>query len=143
MANYVTTALFCFELVIKMVGYTFWGYMSDGFNVFDLGMVLLSLLDIFFLSGGGLQALRALRSLRVIRSLRVLRIFKMFKYLQSLKKIGDVIMQARSPHAAAGLAAMGYHLRTTKTRAQLSRRDASSDAFRVRRAPGSSSRSRC
>lgn len=40
-SNLVFTALFAFEMVLKLVAYGPFGYISDGFNVFDGFIVIL------------------------------------------------------------------------------------------------------
>ena len=44
----------------------------------------------------GLSALRSLKTLRVLKSFRVLRVLKMFRYLESLRKIGEVLVNSMS-----------------------------------------------
>jgi hypothetical protein len=84
-ANYVFTAIFALEMVVKLVGLGPKRYAKDGFNVFDAIIVLFSLIELILelLPGGGgggtgVSALRACRLLRMlklakgIKSLRIL-----------------------------------------------------------------------
>lgn len=80
------------QIVLKVLGMSVWEYISDGFNLFDVAIVGISLVDIIVSSTGQLNSLR---TLRVLRALRVLRLLRLFKSLKSLRKISDVLMQVR------------------------------------------------
>jgi hypothetical protein len=64
-------------MIVKLLGLGFKEYASDGFNLFDCSIVIISvveffifLLEIDFSSGGALSALRAVRLLRVFKLAR-------------------------------------------------------------------------
>jgi len=106
MTNLVLTGLFTVELGVKVFAYGLMEYLSDGFNVFDGVIVLLSLFEIIAVGGSTISAMRSLRSvrsLRVLKTFRVLRVFKMFRYLQSLRIIGEVLVSSMSSFISIAL----------------------------------------
>jgi len=76
--NYLFTVIFTFEAVVKMTALGVKKFMSEGFNVFDLCIVLASLTQIFMtlLSPGGSSNGGVFL---ILRTFRVFRIFKLFK----------------------------------------------------------------
>ena len=57
--NEIFSLIFTFEMVIKLTGLGFKGYVSDSFNIFDGTVVILNLLDVVIsevLSADGLSA---------------------------------------------------------------------------------------
>ena len=69
-ANLVFTIMFILELVLKVVGMGVEEYGKDPFNKFDAAIVLMSIIELAFSSGGGLTALRAFRIMRVLKLIR-------------------------------------------------------------------------
>uniref|UniRef100_A0A914C966 Voltage-dependent T-type calcium channel subunit alpha n=1 Tax=Acrobeloides nanus TaxID=290746 RepID=A0A914C966_9BILA len=69
-SNLFFTALFAFEMCLKIVADGLLGYLSDGFNVFDGGIVALSVLELFQEGKGGLSVLRTFRLLRILKLVR-------------------------------------------------------------------------
>lgn len=58
-ANIVLTALFTFEVILKLMGLGIWDYISDGFNIFDAIVVIISLVELAAsAAAGGLSSLR-------------------------------------------------------------------------------------
>jgi hypothetical protein len=91
---------FAIELVINVAALGLRNFLSDSFNVFDLTIVSLSLLEFLsYTSGGG----GGFASLRVLRPMRVLRILKIFAYLDSLRKIGEVLVRSVASFMAIGV----------------------------------------
>eukprot|EP00854_Cymbomonas_tetramitiformis_P010393 gene10393-12292_t len=82
-ANLVLTILFSIELSIKLIGLGLHEFFADNFNVFDLLIVLLSIIELALTSGVSLAA---------FRSFRVLRVFKVFTYSPSLARIIHVLL---------------------------------------------------
>lgn len=82
--NVIFTIIFTFEVFFKMTALGVKEFMKEGFNIFDLFIVLTSLFQIgikmFAQNGGGGSMF-----LLVFRTFRVFRIFKLFK-------IGDMRM---------------------------------------------------
>lgn len=69
-SNLFFTALFALEMLLKIIANGFFGYLSDGFNLFDGGIVALSVLELFQEGKGGLSVLRTFRLLRILKLVR-------------------------------------------------------------------------
>jgi hypothetical protein len=69
--NLVFTILFTLEVVVKIIGLGIRPFGRDRFNIFDLLIVLVSLMEIFLSDGGG--------SFSALRAFRLFRIFKLFR----------------------------------------------------------------
>uniref|UniRef100_A0AAF5DMJ9 Voltage-dependent T-type calcium channel subunit alpha n=1 Tax=Strongyloides stercoralis TaxID=6248 RepID=A0AAF5DMJ9_STRER len=69
-SNYFFTGLFAFEMLLKIIADGLFGYLADGFNLFDGGIVALSVLEIFQEGKGGLSVLRTFRLLRILKLVR-------------------------------------------------------------------------
>jgi hypothetical protein len=94
--NLVCSIIFIVEMVIKLIGLGFKGYVSDGFNIFDCVIVHISVFEmaidimgVEFSSGGALSALRAVRLLRVFKLARSWVSFRILleKIVETLKNI--------------------------------------------------------
>ena len=64
-------------------------WLADKMNYMDGTIVLLSLVEMIFMSGGG--ALSALRAVRIFRVFRVLRVARLLRGLKSMMQIINVI----------------------------------------------------
>ena len=64
-------------------------YLGDKMNYMDGSIVILSLVEIAFMSGS--NALSALRSVRIFRVFRVLRVARLLRGLKSMVQIINVI----------------------------------------------------
>ena len=72
--NIVLLALYCIEIILKVISVLpNIRLFCDKSNLFDLAVVIASLVDIILSSGGGKSGLQALRVLRIVRVLRTLR----------------------------------------------------------------------
>uniref|UniRef100_A0A1I7USK1 Voltage-dependent T-type calcium channel subunit alpha n=1 Tax=Caenorhabditis tropicalis TaxID=1561998 RepID=A0A1I7USK1_9PELO len=69
-SNLFFTALFALEMLLKIIASGFFGYLADGFNLFDGGIVALSVLELFQEGKGGLSVLRTFRLLRILKLVR-------------------------------------------------------------------------
>lgn len=70
--NLLFTILFTAEVIVKIIGLGLNRFRRDGFNIFDLIIVIISLLEISLQDGGGsFSALRAFRLFRVFKLFRV------------------------------------------------------------------------
>jgi len=74
--NYLFTLFFTIEMIIKLIGLGFNGYVADNWNVFDGLIVVVSVIETISSlatpsaeGGGAISALRAFRLLRVLRLL--------------------------------------------------------------------------
>jgi len=80
-SNIVLTALFAIEMIMKLIGLSPKGYVSDGMNIFDGVLVIVGIIDILVLgdSASGVTVLRAFR------------LFRVFKLAKSWKKLNELI----------------------------------------------------
>lgn len=70
--NYLFSAIFAVEVILKLIGLSPKKFVKDKFNIFDSVIVLISVVEIFFSSGsrGGVSALRAFRLFRIFKLFR-------------------------------------------------------------------------
>jgi len=87
--NLYFTCIFISEMGLKLIGLGPINYLKDRMNYLDGMVVLLSIFELAFLSGGG--ALSAFRAVRIMRTFRVLRVARLLKSMQSMQTIIDVI----------------------------------------------------
>ena len=78
MTNLIFTIIFTTELVLKIIGLGFIGYIGDGFNQFDFVVVIFSLSEFVSHSKQG-------NSVSVIRTFRILRVLKLMKNNRGLQ----------------------------------------------------------
>lgn len=84
-SNLVFSGVFFVEMLLKLTSYGFVGYVSNGFDVFDGIIVVLSVVEIIEgmiegnQSGGG-------GALSVLRTFRLLRILKLVRFLPNLRR---------------------------------------------------------
>ena len=87
-ANDVCTAIFVVEALLKLVAYGLFDYLSEGWNVFDLTVVVVALGEkaIEVIAGNMINGtlLRLVRLARAARVLRTLRMIKASRSIQSL-----------------------------------------------------------
>lgn len=74
---------------MKIIAYNPKGYAEDRMNLFDGGVVVISLVELFFLSGT--NALSAFRTVRIFRTFRVLRVTRLLRSLAFMKIIIEAI----------------------------------------------------
>ena len=86
----VFVSIFTIEVMLKLYGYGLSGYFSSMFNVFDLIVIGLSLLELIVASEDKNFDL----GVSVLRSLRLLRAFKVTKYWSSLRNLVASLMNA-------------------------------------------------
>lgn len=91
--NLTFTIIFTIEMGLKLIGYGVIDYLKDIMNVFDGSIVLISLIEIIFLSGGS-RAISAFRSVRIFRTFRVLRVTKLLRSLAFMKVIIGVVSRS-------------------------------------------------
>ncbi|KAG8231029.1 hypothetical protein J437_LFUL010807 [Ladona fulva] len=84
MSNIVFSAIFAVEMLLKITAEGPFGYISNGFNVFDGVIVILSVVELCqtFLGerGGGSSGLS------VLRTFRLLRILKLVRFMPNLRR---------------------------------------------------------
>ncbi|CAF1331232.1 unnamed protein product [Adineta ricciae] len=80
--NYVFTGIFTTEAILKIIAMAPVKYLKDGWNVFDLFIVTLSLVEL---------GLANIKGLSVLRSFRLLRVFKLAKSWPTLNRLMSII----------------------------------------------------
>ncbi|TNV87903.1 hypothetical protein FGO68_gene16047 [Halteria grandinella] len=82
--NYLFTAVFILEAVIKISAFGFYVYFSDGWNIFDFLIVITSLVSIF-LSFTSTVSIKG--AVTIVRAFRIMRVVRLIKRARSLKVI--------------------------------------------------------
>ncbi|XP_053393144.1 voltage-dependent T-type calcium channel subunit alpha-1G-like isoform X2 [Mercenaria mercenaria] len=77
-SNYAFATLFAIEMFLKLISYGLFGYIKNGFNVFDGVIVILSLVELLNQDGGS--------GLSVLRTFRLLRILKLVRFMPALQR---------------------------------------------------------
>jgi hypothetical protein len=72
MANAVLTLIFLLETLLKLVAYSVRGYMREAYNVFDMVVVLSSVVELL-LDSSSVSVLRTFRIFRIMRSVRLIK----------------------------------------------------------------------
>lgn len=93
-ANIIFTIIFATEMFFKILAIGIIKWNSDKMNYMDGGIVILSLIELSFMSGKG--ALSALRAVRIFRIFRVLRVARLLRGLKSMMNIINVISRSIS-----------------------------------------------
>ena len=78
--NIVFTSIFTVEMVLKLTGLGIQGYFRDNMNYIDGLVVILSLVELIFISRS--SAFSAFRAIRIFRAFRILRVARLFRYLE-------------------------------------------------------------
>lgn len=88
----VFTFIYLTELLLNMFGNWFWGFFGSSWCLFDLLIVLLSVIDAVYViagtSGNGLAVLRLLRIFRIVR---------IFNKLEDMRRILSANVSAFGP----------------------------------------------
>jgi len=84
--NLFFTIIFAIEMVVKIFGFGIRMYVSDGFNIFDCFIVIMSFVE---MSLPGQDS-----SLSVLRAFRLLRIFKIIKSWDSLRLLLSTVLSS-------------------------------------------------
>ena len=74
--NLSFTIIFTIEMGLKLLAYGPVNYAKDRMNIFDGSIVIISLVELIFLSGGA-KAVSAFRSVRIFRTFRVFRVSRL------------------------------------------------------------------
>jgi voltage-gated sodium channel len=90
LVDHIFLGLFVVELVLKWSAYGTRSFFSQGWNIFDLIVVIASFLP-------------ALPGLSALRALRVLRIFRLFRVIPEMRRVVEALMTAL-PGITAALA---------------------------------------
>jgi hypothetical protein len=81
-ANTFFTLTFAIEMFLRIIAIGPTKYLDDKMNYMDGTIVMLSLVEMMFMSGKG--ALSALRAVRIFRVFRVLRVARLLRGLKSM-----------------------------------------------------------
>lgn len=120
--NYIFTAIFLTECIIKMVSMTPRLYFKEGWNIFDFVIIWGSLISIFISLNTSLSLRGAISIMRSFRILRLLRLIKRGKSLQlifntlvitmhSLANIGALLLLFIYMFAILGMILFGNVMR--------------------------------
>mmetsp|Transcript_26791 Transcript_26791/g.61762 ORF Transcript_26791/g.61762 Transcript_26791/m.61762 type:complete len:631 (-) Transcript_26791:278-2170(-) len=95
--NLCFTGFFMFELVVRLAGQqrSFFFGSECRWNIFDLLLVMLSVMDLASSVEGGLSA-GYIRLLKILRMVRVLRIVRVLRFFRSLRRMVTSIMSSMS-----------------------------------------------
>lgn len=93
MMNTIFTWVFIVEAVLKIYGLGIQKYLRDKMNYLDCAVVMLSIVEMAFLSGSGTN-LSAFRAIRIFRIFRVLRVARLLKSMRSMQIILSVLMRS-------------------------------------------------
>jgi hypothetical protein len=93
--NTVFTWIFIVEMGTKLMGIGVRKYCRDKMNYLDGAVVLLSMVEMIFMSGSG-GAISAFRTVRIFRTFRVLRVARLLRAMQSMQVIISVLMRSMS-----------------------------------------------
>lgn len=78
--NLLFTVIFAIEIILKLVAYSWKDFCNDKMNLFDLVVVLVSIIEILFFNDESL----GISAFRTIRIVRITRIFQHLKYMTFL-----------------------------------------------------------
>ena len=97
--NYIFTAIFTLEMVLKLLGLGLRPYFYDNFNTFDFVVVWISLVELGMeLSGGAAGS-----GLSALRSFRLMRVFKLMRSWKGLRDLMNKILKSLTNVANAAI----------------------------------------
>ena len=95
-ANLLLTAVFTVELSLKLVAIGPRSYLQDELNIFDLGVVLIALVDtsLEVAAAANGESDNASFGISVLRSLRILRLLRLLRAWHALGEITDTLFRS-------------------------------------------------
>mmetsp|Transcript_34799 Transcript_34799/g.53437 ORF Transcript_34799/g.53437 Transcript_34799/m.53437 type:complete len:298 (+) Transcript_34799:1634-2527(+) len=99
-ANFIFTIVFALEMVLKLIGLGIIKYLSDGFNIFDGIIVIISMVELTVGSESS--------GLSVLRAFRLLRVFKIIKSWTSLRILLSTVLESLSAITNLGVLTILY-----------------------------------
>jgi len=96
LANTVFTVIFTAEMLFKLLGLGCYNYFTDGYNMFDCFIVILSDIELMMPGEEG-------SGVSVFRAFRLLRIFKLVKSWTSLRSLLQTILRSIGAISNLGL----------------------------------------
>lgn len=97
-SNYIFTAIFTMEMLLKLFAHGFYGYIKDPLNIFDSLIVAIGIFEIFSSSdNSGISVLRTFRLIRILKVFRMVKtlrrqILVMVKTLDSVATFGCILL---------------------------------------------------
>jgi Ion transport protein len=88
-SNYIFTALFTLEMIVKLIGLGLPLYCQDGFNLFDAFVVFVNWIEIILAKGAGVDT-----GMSALRSFRLFRLFKMAKKWAKLHELLTTVLRS-------------------------------------------------
>ncbi|KAK3870415.1 hypothetical protein Pcinc_024356 [Petrolisthes cinctipes] len=89
-SNYIFSAVFAIEMLLKIIAEGPFGYISNGFNVFDGVIVILSVVEMYesYSTATNVVDQQAGQGsgLSVLRTFRLLRILKLVRFMPQLRR---------------------------------------------------------
>lgn len=82
--NLMLTFVFCFEMMLKLIGLTWKEYRADRYNLFDSAVVVISVIELV------LNTVDASSQNTGLTALRAFRLFRIFKLARSWKSLRDL-----------------------------------------------------
>ena len=86
--NLLFTIIFSIEMLLKILSFSFRGYLRDKINIFDGFIVILSLCEVIFIDNSN-----AFLTIQVLRIFRVLRIVRLLRSLKFMSMIINVLLK--------------------------------------------------
>uniref|UniRef100_A0A8D9B9F1 Voltage-dependent T-type calcium channel subunit alpha-1G n=1 Tax=Cacopsylla melanoneura TaxID=428564 RepID=A0A8D9B9F1_9HEMI len=87
-SNVIFSAVFAFEMLLKVIAEGPFGYISNGFNVFDGVIVILSVIELgqTYFGDPLREGVQSNSGLSVLRTFRLLRILKLVRFMPNLRR---------------------------------------------------------
>ncbi|XP_075240799.1 voltage-dependent T-type calcium channel subunit alpha-1G-like isoform X6 [Convolutriloba macropyga] len=82
-SNLVFSIIFAVEMLLKLLVYGLFGYLKNGYNLFDGFIVIISLIELF---GGSGEDGEGSSGLSVLRTFRLLRVLKLVRFMPALRR---------------------------------------------------------
>lgn len=92
--NWVFTTIFTFELVVRLIAYGA-SFFNEAWNIFDMFVVLISIIEQLFAASLGIKVLRVLRIARIFRTIRIVRrVQRLHSTMQALASALPALLSA-------------------------------------------------
>lgn len=86
-SNIVFSTIFLIEMIFKLTAFGLFGYIRDGYNLFDGCIVLISVYEVFTVKPDEIKGQSTSgQSISVLRTFRLLRILKLIRFMPALRR---------------------------------------------------------
>lgn len=86
-SNIVFSTIFLIEMIFKVTAFGLFGYIRDGYNLFDGCIVLISVYEVFTVKPDEIKGQSTSgQSISVLRTFRLLRILKLIRFMPALRR---------------------------------------------------------